>query len=85
MIIFIIGFLLIRTLNLAVNVPFSTVFSLGRDILGKEFSGLRTNFSILSVLARSGFMAHTEIGRADFDDVSLKEALRSDKGQEMDF
>jgi P-type Ca2+ transporter type 2C len=30
-------------------------------------------------------MAHTNVGRADLDDVSPKEALRPDKGQEMDF
>jgi hypothetical protein len=85
MIIFIIGFPFTRTLNLAVNVSPSTAFSLGGDTLGRKFSGLRTNSSTSNVLARSGSITHTEVGKADLDDISLKEALRPDKGQKMDF
>lgn len=78
MITFIIGFPLTRTLNLTVNVPPSTASSLA---LGRESSGSRMNSSTSSVLARSGSMAHTEVGRAGLDGVSPKEALRPDKGQ----
>jgi hypothetical protein len=80
MITFIIGFSLTRTLNFIINVPPSTASSLGRDTLGKEFSGFRINSSILNVLTRSGFIAYIEIRRAGFDGISLKKALRLDKG-----
>jgi hypothetical protein len=59
--------------------------SLKKDTLGREFSGFKTNSFTLSILARSGFMAHTEVGKAGLNDVSPKKALRPDKGQEMDF
>jgi ribosomal protein S8 len=85
MIIFIIGFSLIRTLNLVINVLFSTASSLKGNILSKESSKSKTNSSILSVLARSGFIAHTEIGRAGLNGISLKKTLRPDKGQKIDF
>jgi hypothetical protein len=63
-----------------VNVLLSrTAPSLGGNILDGKFSRLRINSYNLKFLIRTNLTAYIEVEKADFDDISLEDALRPDK------